>query len=447
MPSRQTIFISHATPDDNEFTRWLGLQLAQEGYSIWSDVTHLLGGEVFWNDIETAIRNHTVKFIFVLTKTSNVRVGTLDELHLAKTVSRNNDFQDFIIPLKIDDLPFSEINVALHRTNAIDFTKSWAEGLARLMEKLEKDSVPKSPETFNRRGVATWWRNNFDGLQMLKNEEEVYCSNWFQIISYPNVVYVHEVSKDAYVNRLIYPFYAAGRHIISFASADDLQISECVGSRAVDMESIIQWKDNLSKVPTNELRNAITFLLRNGINKSFSQTGLGSHLMANDRKCYYFLPEHLSSKYVDFDVENVITGKRSLVGKFKHRTWHFGLSIDVQFEPMLVAVMRTHVLFSEDGKNLLYSDKMMNTLRRSACKNWWNQHWRDRLLASMSWIADKLESKPSINIEMGKDVSVAVNCSPVIFMAPVAYSDEFFIHDEVLEAGDADLNEVEEILE
>ncbi len=45
MDTRNVIFISHATPDDNEFTRWLGLQLAQEGYSIWSDVTKLLGGE------------------------------------------------------------------------------------------------------------------------------------------------------------------------------------------------------------------------------------------------------------------------------------------------------------------------------------------------------------------------------------------------------------------
>ena len=447
MASRQTIFISHATPDDNEFTRWLGLQLAQEGYSIWSDVTHLLGGEVFWNDIETAIRDHSVKFIFVLTKTSNIRNGTLDELHLAKTVSRSNEFQDFIIPLKLDDLPFSGINVALHRTNAIDFTSSWAEGLVKLMEKLEKDRVPKSPEIFNRRAVTSWWRNNFDGVEMLKEEEEVHCSNWFQITSLPKVVYVHELSRDAFVNQVIYPFYNSGKHIISFAPSDDLQISDCVGSQSIEMESIINWEDNKSKLSTNDLRNAITFLLRNGINKSFSKTGLGCHLMANDRKCHYFLPEHFSSKYVGFDVENVITGKRSLVGKVKHRTWHFGLSIDVQFEPMLVAVMRAHVLFSEDGKNLIYSDKMMSTLRRSACKNWWNQHWRDRLLASMSWIADKIESKPLIRVEMGKDVSIALNCNPVIFTAPVAYSDEFFIHDEVLETNDDELNEVEEILE
>jgi hypothetical protein len=88
---RSLLFLSHATPDDNEFTRWLGLQLAQEGYEIWSDITQLIGGETFWADIEEAIRRHAVKFLFVLSKDSNTRDGTLSELHLAKSVAKSED--------------------------------------------------------------------------------------------------------------------------------------------------------------------------------------------------------------------------------------------------------------------------------------------------------------------------------------------------------------------
>ncbi|MDZ4058210.1 MAG: toll/interleukin-1 receptor domain-containing protein, partial [Polynucleobacter sp.] len=51
---RNLIFISHANPENNEFSRWLGLQLANEGYEIWSDVTKLIGGEQFWDSIEQA---------------------------------------------------------------------------------------------------------------------------------------------------------------------------------------------------------------------------------------------------------------------------------------------------------------------------------------------------------------------------------------------------------
>lgn len=52
---RDTIFISHATPEDNEFTIWLASRLELLGYKVWIDKNELLGGEVFWADIEDVI--------------------------------------------------------------------------------------------------------------------------------------------------------------------------------------------------------------------------------------------------------------------------------------------------------------------------------------------------------------------------------------------------------
>ena len=40
---RDTLLLSHANPEDNEFTLWLALQLAIEGYRLWCDLTKLLG--------------------------------------------------------------------------------------------------------------------------------------------------------------------------------------------------------------------------------------------------------------------------------------------------------------------------------------------------------------------------------------------------------------------
>ena len=45
---RDILFVSHANPEDNEFSQWLSLQLAREGYPVWCDLTKLLGGEDFW---------------------------------------------------------------------------------------------------------------------------------------------------------------------------------------------------------------------------------------------------------------------------------------------------------------------------------------------------------------------------------------------------------------
>src|SRR5688572_13373431 len=58
---RRLVFISHANPEDNSFTRWLATQLSSNGYLVWSDITNLLGGEEFWDGIEDAIRIHARK--------------------------------------------------------------------------------------------------------------------------------------------------------------------------------------------------------------------------------------------------------------------------------------------------------------------------------------------------------------------------------------------------
>ena len=39
------LFVSHANPEDNLFTRRLALRLARESYPVWCDLTKLLGGE------------------------------------------------------------------------------------------------------------------------------------------------------------------------------------------------------------------------------------------------------------------------------------------------------------------------------------------------------------------------------------------------------------------
>src|SRR5215217_5798185 len=114
VPNRNMLFVSHATPEDNEFARWLALQLAKEGFPTWCDLTKLLGGERFWKEIEGAIRTRSRKFLFVLSRNSNTKDGTLAELSVASAVRRQLHDDRFIIPLRIDDLPFSDINISLH---------------------------------------------------------------------------------------------------------------------------------------------------------------------------------------------------------------------------------------------------------------------------------------------------------------------------------------------
>jgi hypothetical protein len=106
-PNRNMVFVSHANPEDNAFAKWITLKLATQGYPVWCDLTKLLGGEDFWKDIEGAIRDRTIKFLFVLSKTSNIKPGTLMEIAVARKVGKK--FTDFIIPLRIDDIKSDDI--------------------------------------------------------------------------------------------------------------------------------------------------------------------------------------------------------------------------------------------------------------------------------------------------------------------------------------------------
>ena len=65
--------------------------------------------------------------------------GVLRELVPAKRVGKGRE--DFVIPLKIDDLASDETTIKLTRLNSIDFRGGWVGGLTKLLEKLEKDGV------------------------------------------------------------------------------------------------------------------------------------------------------------------------------------------------------------------------------------------------------------------------------------------------------------------
>ena len=88
--TRDTIFISHATPDDNDFVRWLGNRLAGHGYRVWADLFELKGGTPFWTTIEDAIRTRAIKVVFVVSHKSvdPNRSGVRNELSVADTIKK-----------------------------------------------------------------------------------------------------------------------------------------------------------------------------------------------------------------------------------------------------------------------------------------------------------------------------------------------------------------------
>jgi hypothetical protein len=142
---RDVVFISHATPDDNEFVRWLGTRLTGYGYKVWADIFDLAGGTPFWVNIEEAIRKKAAKVVAVVSRASCApdRSGVRNEISVADAVKKSLKDSEFIIPVRIDDVPFADLPIQIHQLNAIDFSKGWGAKLADLVDTLTKAGVPR----------------------------------------------------------------------------------------------------------------------------------------------------------------------------------------------------------------------------------------------------------------------------------------------------------------
>jgi len=435
----------------------LTLQLASEGYRVWCDLTKLLGGEVFWDDIEGVIRDRAAKVIFVLSRASNSKDGPLRELHLAQSLARREKVSDFVIPVHIDDLPYGDVTIELTRVNSVAFQESWASGLATLLQKLEKDAVPKVP-SFNRSAVNDWWRSQFEEAHGVRNEAEIVYSNWYSVESLPIVIYEHRVSRirpglvDFDTERLPYPgIWLNDLSLLTFAGADDFTDYLAphfyvAQSREILVEDFLERRDAL-----REGRKYLAQILRLAWDGAL-QKKLPAYMSANGQFCYYFKKGTVSDDAVSFVGANGKKGYRGVVGyktlpNGKLRYWHYAFSAKPIIRPDTLFLIKGHVLFSDDGLSLWTNKDLLAKARRNQCRNWWNDEWRDRMYAAMAHLAQPDEA---FAIPLGATARFVLSKQPIPFESPVSYIEpgdvpkEDGLRDYDFEDDDGDLGDTGE---
>lgn len=431
--TKDMVFLSHANPEDNEFTRWLALQLAKDGYGVWCDLTKLLGGETFWKDAEEAIRTRTIKFVYVLSRTSNVKDGPRNELQIAKNVAKqDSSLHDFIIPVHIDDLPHSEINVLLTSTNAISFERSWAKGYSVLLEVLERENTPKNPN-FNPVTVSSWWRSQFSANRGLKSEPENHVSNLLRIQNAPRSFFLHTLAATKPgrpvepEHRLQFAGFMDGIDLVTFASAGEIQnvlgtSINLVESNAFPISDVLAGKSLLN---AKKGRYFLSRLLRESWERWISSTGLGNYALSQKAQCHFFLKGDKPNLDIHFTNPAGKNTYRSVVGYAtqadgSRRYWHFGVQSRPVLEPSLAYLISSHVIFTSDGSTPWTSHRKMHSARRRQCKNWFNPEWRDRLLATLHWLS---QGASLLCIAAGNGEFIQVSLTPEQFESEVSYDD------------------------
>jgi hypothetical protein len=141
--ARQALFISHASPEDNAFTLWLGAKLTALGYEVFADLLRLKGGDDWERILESAIRDKAAKFLLAATPHGVQKQGVRNEIKIAtETAKRIND-KAFIIPLRL--APFDTPLLIAH-ARYIDFSKGWGPGLNDLLT-LSRTRRSRNPAT------------------------------------------------------------------------------------------------------------------------------------------------------------------------------------------------------------------------------------------------------------------------------------------------------------
>ncbi len=441
-PNREVIFISHAYPEDNVFAEWLGYRLQVAGYLPWVDLSNLTGGERIWPEAEAAIRDRAVRFLYVLSRTSNAKVGTLRELNVASKVGAKLGLSTFVIPVTIDDLLVPDYNIELAELAPISFASGWDIGLAALLTKLEKVGAPRpsSPAV-----VADAWRSRMAGLNNLRGIPERLFSNKFPVRNAPSSIYefgvasadvAEQAAREAHL-----PAVHSGGRVYAF-SREASEIHPLLSASRVRSCAVPADRPR-AESPERAAYDAFIALMGRGWEVALQRRGLRPYEMANGRICMFF-PDALAPERVTFSADG-LQSWRSVTGRRRDAKWHFGITaIARHFSGRLCVSTASHVVFSDDGVHPWESSEAQHRARRGLARNWWNAKWRDTLLAAMAWLADGDEA---IRVATGVEQSIEVERVPMLFEAPFSYVEDTTepgAHECDLPLGDEDDDEYDD---
>ena len=399
--ARETIFICHATPDDNDFVRWLGARLTGHGYKVWADMFGLKGGTPFWNTIEEALREHACKVIFVasIASVDPKRQGVRNELSVADAVRKALGDPAFIIPIRLDEVAFSAFPILVHQLNAIDFSRSWGGKLIELLDTLETANVPRSagdqPQEF-----ARWRQDAMKTAALVSIAPEPVVTSLSPVKALPSEVRYLEYNAGATAIAAVLrssgiPFSSFYRLLISFADIDT--INAALPTPMVAMPRAVASLEvfltgNVPGVTTprrGDAHNIATALLRQHVERYLLSRGLKA--LQQRSSCAYYFPDGLvADNKVPYTAASGRRTNKNVVGRSERNKvyWHLAMKVSMVLGPPAFVRFKPYVAFSDNGQAAIADPKRTSPIRRRFCKNWWNQHWRQLQEAFVVWLVD-----------------------------------------------------------
>lgn len=434
--ARRLIFISHANPEDNPAAAWFATRLTLLGYEVWCDLKNTHGGESeFWLKVQRTIEARAAKFVYILSNAScdfERKRGIYKEVQTADNLHIDN----FILPVRIEKLTRSLpilVNTGLYING-----ENWAAGLHDLVERLREDGVPRR-SNIDFEKISSWWPAIAAEKLIRQYEEDELVSNLLPIKALPENIHFIKVFSDGNPIsgferlRKVLPkspaFYAHGDYAVSFGSfldfAELTQGLDFETAYTVDTQSFLTTGHEGSGVIPDVAHNILTYLMSEAWDAFMASKELSSRELGRNRRTLWYIGDGLIPHNRTSLTE---PGKRKvpiqLVGSVKHYRktyrWHAGVLATVDLRVHSGIVLSPKVVISpryksDDGELPVPIDdrKVQKKL------GWWNQQWRQKLLAMLFWLADE---QPEIVIPIGYQ-QLVLSTVPRSHLCPVSYKE------------------------
>ena len=184
---RKLLFISYAY-EDRVFAKWLARKLAFYGYGVWIDHIEILGGESWVKEVDVAIKDRSFRVLGLLSKSSVGKDNPRKERTLALQLGKQRKTDDFLITLNLDG---AQPDWTLSDISWISFRESWADGLRRLLKKLESLDAPRIHAGNSAIAKAALER----GASLLSQKSEALTTNWLPFVQVPEALRIFDTSE------------------------------------------------------------------------------------------------------------------------------------------------------------------------------------------------------------------------------------------------------------
>jgi hypothetical protein len=95
---RDVVFLSKATPGDDEFALWLAPKLEAAGYKVFTDIRTLEPGDRWRNVITSTLQNQACKMLLCCSNETLAAAGVQEEIEIRVDLAKELKDPRFVIP-------------------------------------------------------------------------------------------------------------------------------------------------------------------------------------------------------------------------------------------------------------------------------------------------------------------------------------------------------------